>query len=384
MNFPLQIGRRCFRIVYFRPVLEKIFNAESMNLKTKEGKKKFMAALEGIKDTFRFSSTSKQDVWYRLIILLDRLYEFLNETENYSLDMDEVLFCLDMLKKIEEYLERRKFIPKNKYIFSKLRILASLVHKLPSYQERQDIMKNKNFWVRLTGSTQYFHEFMANLVTWVPPSDKKRESLYRKWNHFIMQRIFDPEEKVSLKTKKKVFGTFLEALDRIVREGTWDTFIHYYLTYLPYFPMEIVSSPSIFRLLEKMTRRRTNVEDWIEIFKFLKMKDSGTLPVKKMESILVKAFKKYTRGAVSNLLLLNDGRTNGLLKKLISLYITFIAETPSKEVKIQDKIQDKLKKELLRWVKKYRLVPGKEKQIILHNLEEAIQKHDQDYLLAYR
>ena len=84
MNFPLQIGRRCFRIVYFRPVLEKIFNTESMNLKTKEGKKKFMAALEGIKDTFRFSSTSKQHVWYRLIILLDRLYEFLNETENYS------------------------------------------------------------------------------------------------------------------------------------------------------------------------------------------------------------------------------------------------------------------------------------------------------------
>ena len=122
--------------------------------------------------------------------------------------------------------------------------------------------------------------------------------------------------------------------------------------------------------------------DWIEFFKFLKMKGPGTLPVKKMESILVKAFKKYTRVAVSNLLLLNDGRTNGLLKKLISLYIKFMVEIPSKEDKIQDKIQDKLKKELLRWVKKYRLVPGKGKQIILHNLEEAIQKHDQDYLLA--
>jgi hypothetical protein len=368
-NFPLQIGRCCFRIDYYRWVLEKIFNPDTIDLGTKEGKKKFMAALEGLKDTFRFSLTPKSIILDRWIYLFYRLYEFLNETENYSLEKDEVLFCLDMLKKIQDYLERRKLIPKNMDVHWKLRTLASFVHKLPSFEERLGmLMRNKNFWVRLTGSQKNFYEFMVQLITWFPPSNKRRESVYRKWNHYVMSQIFDPEEKVPLKTKKIVFGTFTDMLDDIIIERTWDTYIDYYLTYLPYFPMEIVNVQSLFRVLEKMPKTTRTVDSWIQIYHFLKTLGSGMLSYKKMDTVIVKSFKKFVIHTLNTFLIEHDGRTKGLLEKLIALYRLFVEEVYGKEEVIEN-----LMKVVLSFVKKYRLVPGKGKQI-LENLKQIVQR----------
>ena len=365
-NFPLQIGRCCFRIDYYRWVLEKIFNPDTIDLGTKEGKKKFMAVLEGLKDTFRFYLTPKSIILDRWIYLYYRLYEFLNETENYSLEKDEVLFCL---KKIQDYLERRKLIPKNTDVHWKLRTLASFVHKLPSFEERLGmLMRNKNFWIRLTGNQKNFYEFMVQLITWFPPSNKRRESVYRQWNHYVMSQIFDPEEKVPLKTKKIVFGTFTDMLDDIITERTWDTYIDYYLTYLPYFPMEIVNVQSLFRVLEKMPKTTRSVDSWLAIYHFLNTSGSRMVSHKKMETTLVKAFKKFVIHTLNTFLIEHDGSTKGLLETLIPLYRLFVKEVYGKEEVIENLINV-----VLSYVKKYKLVPGKGAQI-LKNLKQVLER----------
>jgi hypothetical protein len=367
-NFPLQIGRCCFRIEYYYLVIEKIFNPETINLGTKEGKKKFMAVLEGLKDTFRMHRIARSIINGRWTYLFYRLYELLNASENYSLEKEEVLFCFDTLRKIEDYLIKKKFITKNIDVHWKLRTLASFVHKLPSFEERLAmLMRNKNFWVRLTGSQKNFYEFMAQLITWFPPSHKRRESIYRKWNHYVLSQIFDPEEKVPLKTKKILFGTFTDMLDDIITERTWDTYIDYYLTYLPYFPMEIVNVQSLFRVLEKMPKTTRSVDSWIQIYNFLKTPGSGMLSYKKMDTVIVKAFKKFVIHTLNTFLIEHDGNTKGLLEKLIALYKLFVDEVHGKE-----DVMENLMKVVLSFVKKYRLVPGKGKQI-LENLQKAIK-----------
>jgi hypothetical protein len=91
------------------------------------------------------------------------------------------------------------------------------------------------------------------------------------------------------------------------------------------------------------------------------------LSYKKMDTVIVKSFKKFVIHTIHTFLIEHDGNTKGLLEKLIALYRLFVEEVYGKV-----DVSENLMKVVLSYVKKYRLVPGKGKQM-LENLQKAIK-----------
>lgn len=371
-NLPSQLGRCCYRIEYHGSVIEKIFDPRVMSLKTKESKKNFIKALEGIKETFYHPYTSKPILSHRFNYLYNRLYLFLAEhTHSNWMNRDELLFCLDTLLKLENKLKEKKKIIKNGDNYWKLRTLAQFVHKLATFQDRKDIiMGNDAFWLRLTGSEKNFYEFLSNLLLWQTPPQKTYESLFLDFNQAILEKLYKNQESVPSKIQKMVFGTFMVAIEEILLNHTWESNIDYYLKYLPLFPIAVFNSESISRLLDRMPTKDTTIKDWKILFSYLKKKNS--IPKEKMDKMVLKAFKSFSKNIISQ-----KASKIVLLKKLVALYQVLYVEFHDSKPK------ETMLKLLMAQVKKHHLFGGiggiggtmKPKQITLEKLEHFIREH---------